>query len=75
MTRYHLEEEAVRDFELILEESLSFGADVAERTYHRFLAHFDRIAEGRMLGHRRLDIPTASPIAFVRVRPTQYLIA
>ena len=28
-----------------------------------------------MLGHRRRDIPTASPIAFVRVRPTQYLIA
>ena len=75
MTFYdHLEDEAVQDFEQILQNSLAFGSEIAERTYYRFLTHFDRIIEGRAFGHSRSDIPTRSPVAFIRVRPTQFLI-
>ena len=70
----NMEEEALRDLETILRDSLSFGPDATDRMRHRLLAHFRRIADGILMGHRRPDIPTSTPMAFIVVRPTHYLI-
>jgi plasmid stabilization system protein ParE len=67
---YRLSPEAEGDLnDIIFYSENHFGAGTARRLQQRLEERFVRIAEGRVIGHIRADVPTSLPLRFDVVRP------